>query len=121
MTMTLRLRLSAMMFLQYFMFGSWLVTLGTYMSQGLGFDGIIGTAYGMQGIATIVSVLLVGALALASAPVTFSKPPAGAAGAVQERFGVIRQIRMNDEIECFQVKAACCDIGRNADARAAIA
>lgn len=63
MTMTLRLRLSAMMFLQYFMFGSWLVTLGTYMSQGLGFDGIIGTAYGMQGIATIVSVLLVGALA----------------------------------------------------------
>jgi nucleoside transporter len=59
----LRLRLSLMMFLQYFMFGSWLVTLGTYMSKGLQFDGIIGTAYGMQGFATIVSTLFIGALA----------------------------------------------------------
>jgi nucleoside transporter len=52
-----------MMFLQYFMFGSWLVTLGTYMSKGLQFDGIIGTAYGMQGFATIASTLFIGALA----------------------------------------------------------
>jgi nucleoside transporter len=59
----LRLRLSLMMFLQYFMFGIWLVTLGTYMSQSLRFDAIIGTAYGMQGFATIFSTLLVGALA----------------------------------------------------------
>jgi nucleoside transporter len=63
MSFPLRVRLSAMMFLQYFMFGSWLVTLGTYMSKSLHFDAHIGTAYGMQGFATIASTLLVGALA----------------------------------------------------------
>jgi nucleoside transporter len=63
MTLSLRIRLSLMMFLQYFMFGAWLVTLGTYMSKGLGFDDIIGTAYGTQGIAAIVSTLFVGAIA----------------------------------------------------------
>jgi nucleoside transporter len=52
-----------MMFLQYFMFGAWLVTLGTYMSKGLGFDDIIGTAYGTQGIAAILSTLFAGAIA----------------------------------------------------------
>jgi nucleoside transporter len=63
MPLSLRLRLSGMMFLQYFMFGSWLVTLGTYMSKSLHLDAHIGTAYGMQGFATIVSTLVVGALA----------------------------------------------------------
>lgn len=60
---TLRLRLSLMMFVQYFMFGAWFVTLGTYMSKGLHFDRIIGMAYGMQGIAAIASTLLIGTLA----------------------------------------------------------
>ncbi|MEY4761071.1 MAG: hypothetical protein RLZZ200_927 [Pseudomonadota bacterium] len=59
----LRARLSLLMFLQYFMFGSWFMTLGTYMSRGLGFDDIIGTAYGTQGIAAILSTLAIGALA----------------------------------------------------------
>jgi nucleoside transporter len=63
MDLSVRIRLSLMMFLQYFMFGVWLVTLGTYMSKGLGFDDIIGTAYGTQGIAAIVSTLFVGAIA----------------------------------------------------------
>jgi nucleoside transporter len=52
-----------MMFLQYFMLGAWFVTLGTYMSKGLHFDRIIGTAYGTQGIAAIASTLLIGAIA----------------------------------------------------------
>ena len=56
-------RLSGMMFLQYFMFGSWLVTLGTYMSKGLHFDHVIGTAYGTQGVAAIFSTLVVGVVA----------------------------------------------------------
>ncbi|MEY2854170.1 MAG: hypothetical protein RL030_1302 [Pseudomonadota bacterium] len=60
---SLRFRLSLLMFLQYFMFGAWLVTLGVYMSKTLGFDDIIGTAYGMQGFATLVATLLVGGLA----------------------------------------------------------
>jgi nucleoside transporter len=63
MTLSLRIRLSLMMFLQYFMFGVWFVTLGTYMSKGLSFDDIIGTAYGTQGIAAIVTTLIVGAIA----------------------------------------------------------
>jgi nucleoside transporter len=63
MSFALRSRLSLLMFVQYFMFGAWFVTLGTYMSQGLHFDSIIGTAYGTQGIAAIVSTLVFGAVA----------------------------------------------------------
>ena len=58
-----KLRLSVMMFAQYFAWGVWFVPLGTYMSKGLHFDTIIGAAYGMAGIATIVSTLFVGMVA----------------------------------------------------------
>lgn len=63
MTLFLRSRLSALFFIQYLATGSWFVTLGTYMSKSLGFDAIIGTAYGMIGLATILSTLFVGMLA----------------------------------------------------------
>ncbi|MES2057328.1 MAG: MFS transporter [Pseudomonadota bacterium] len=56
-------RLSLMMFAQYFAWGVWLVPLGTYMSKGLRFDAIIGTAFGLIGIATILSTLFVGMVA----------------------------------------------------------
>lgn len=58
-----KLRLSVMMFAQYFAWGVWLVPLSTYMSKGLHFDTIIGAAYGMVGIATILSTLFVGMIA----------------------------------------------------------
>jgi len=59
----LRSRLSALFLLQYLATGSWFVTLGTYMSKSLGFDDIIGSAYGMIGLATILSTLFAGMLA----------------------------------------------------------
>ncbi|MBN8832327.1 MAG: MFS transporter [Sphingomonadales bacterium] len=63
MPLLLRLRLSLLMLGQYAMFGAWFVTLGTYMSKGLHFDGAIGVAYGMQGIAAVISTLFVGVVA----------------------------------------------------------
>ncbi|HEY7162586.1 MAG TPA: MFS transporter, partial [Acidobacteriota bacterium] len=58
--------LSIMMFLQYFIWGAWYVTMGTYMIEHFHEDGIgkaIGRAYSGLAIATMISPFFVGMIA----------------------------------------------------------
>ncbi|WP_417464014.1 nucleoside permease [Kordiimonas sp.] len=63
MTARIYSQLSLMMFLQFFIWGAWFVTLGTYLA-GIGFSGTqIGNAYLTNNIGAIVAPFLVGLIA----------------------------------------------------------
>lgn len=57
-------QLSLMMFLEYFIWGSWYVTMSTYMANDLHSSGVqIGAAYSALAIATMISPFIIGLVA----------------------------------------------------------
>lgn len=57
-------RLKVMSFLQYFIWGSWLVTLGSYMINTLDFTGAnVGMVYSSKGLAAIIMPGIMGIIA----------------------------------------------------------
>ena len=57
-------RLSVMMFLQFFIWGAWFVTMATYLTSGLGFsDGDNALAYATQSWGAIVAPFIIGLVA----------------------------------------------------------
>ncbi len=64
MTATTRFKLSLMMFLEFFIWGGWFVTMGTYLAKNLSADGIqIGSAYSTQSLGAILAPFIIGLIA----------------------------------------------------------
>jgi nucleoside transporter len=61
----IRFQLSAMMFLNFFVWGIWFVTMGTYLTKGnIGADGAqTGLAYGTQCLGAIIAPFIIGMIA----------------------------------------------------------
>ena len=60
----LKIQLSILEFLQFFVWGAWFVTTGTYLLQTLEFSGTqVGLVYGAPALASMIAPFLVGVLA----------------------------------------------------------
>ena len=59
-----RFKLSLMMFLEFFIWGAWFVTLGTYLSTVLSSNGDeISAAYSTQSLGAIIAPFIIGLIA----------------------------------------------------------
>jgi nucleoside transporter len=64
MTVTTRVKLSTMMFLEFFIWGAWFVTMGTYLGKTLGATGVQnGSAYATQSWGAIIAPFIIGLIA----------------------------------------------------------
>ncbi|MBD0332594.1 MAG: MFS transporter, partial [Chitinophagaceae bacterium] len=64
MKLTTRLQLSAMMFLNFFVWGAWFVTMGTYLKTQLNASDVnVGLAYGTQALGAIAAPFIIGLIA----------------------------------------------------------
>jgi len=64
MSLSVRVRLSAMMFLNYVVWGAWYVTLSTYLTSTLHFTGTqAGAVFGTTALASMISPFFVGLIA----------------------------------------------------------
>lgn len=60
----IRFRLSAMMFFNFFIWGAWYVTMGTYLKSIKGVSDVqVGIAYGTQSLGAIIAPFIVGLIA----------------------------------------------------------
>jgi nucleoside transporter len=64
MKLKVRIQLSAMMFMQFFIWGVWFVTLGTFLGQQFSADGkSIGMAFETQSLGAIIAPFIIGLIA----------------------------------------------------------
>jgi nucleoside transporter len=64
MTVTTRVKLSTMMFLEFFIWGAWFVTMGTYLTKTLIATGVQnGNAYATQSWGAIIAPFIIGLIA----------------------------------------------------------
>ena len=60
----IKLQLSSMMFLEFFIWGGWFVTMGTFLSQSFNASGSqLATAYETQSIGAIIAPFIIGLIA----------------------------------------------------------
>ncbi len=64
MPFNIRIKLSLMMFLEFFVWGAWFVTMGTYLSTALSSNGDeISAAYSTQSLGAIIAPFIIGLIA----------------------------------------------------------